>query len=367
MATSWEELISSTTEAAKPPEDVLQAAVKFLTDVAKLPDPNAASGVTEADVDKCTLPELLPAAALIRRLVRHIEALDKARMAQATAKTALANVLASALAPAKAPDVADMLQKCGLSKLGFHVQADQSLYVALQLASEEAKAQSRTPFTYVDFTSKEVLPLWLPADSGKFTLRDDDESRLAGHHAIGSLSDLSKALKGATASPRFFRNVQQWVAAFVRYATTAVATGQMTWPVVFGHLDVVLQEKIKGRAAYLAFLYDDLVRRQWARRAEKRDPSLDILAESQKVDKDMLELARQRVSSWLLLSKLRRGLKQPVRSWAKFRRSSWQKLQRQQEADSQETLPRGSVRTMNWFSKQANRRQQQQDKRGGQR
>ena len=207
------------------------------------------------------MPELLPAAALIRRLVRHIEALDKARMAQATARTALANVplsaksLASALAPAKAPDVADMLQKCGLSKLGFHVQADQSLYIALQLASEEAKAQSRTPFTYVDLTSKEVLPLWLPADSvgGKFTLRDDDESRLAGHHAIGSLSDLSKALKGATASPRFFRNVQQRVAAFVRYATTAVATGQMTWPVVLGHWDVVLQiceqEKIKGRAA----------------------------------------------------------------------------------------------------------------------
>ncbi|CAK9045136.1 unnamed protein product [Durusdinium trenchii] len=310
MATSWNDLISST-ETVKPADDVLKEAVQFLVDVAKLPNPNAASGVAEADLDKLQLPASLPASALIRCLVRSVEALDKARLAQATAKSALAStpvsakLLASALAPSKVPDVADLLQQCGLSKLGFHVQADQSLYTTLQVASEEAKAQSRVPFTYVDLTSKEVLPLWLPADSvgGKFTLRDEEESKLVGHHSIGSLSDLSKALKGATATPRFFRNVQQWVAAFVRYATTAVATGQMTWPVVFGHLDVILQiceqEKIKGRAPYLAFLYDDLLRRQWARRADKRDPSLDIAMESQKIDKDILELARQRLSQVL--------------------------------------------------------------------
>ena len=39
MASSWVELIT-TTEAAKPPDDVLKEAVRFLTDVAKLQDPN---------------------------------------------------------------------------------------------------------------------------------------------------------------------------------------------------------------------------------------------------------------------------------------------------------------------------------------
>eukprot|EP00438_Fugacium_kawagutii_P030829 Skav224363 [mRNA] locus=scaffold5095:66265:73933:+ [translate_table: standard] len=261
MATSWTQLISEI-ESVKPPDEIIKMAVQFLTDDAKLKDPASATGVTEADLEKIKLPELLPAAALVRRLVRSVEALDKARMAQAATKSALAatpvsaKALASALAPPKMPDVSDLLQKAGLSKLGFHVQADQSLYNTLQLASEEAKAQSRVAFSYVDLTTKEVLPLWLPADSvgGKFTLRDEEESKLAGHQTIGSLSDLSKALKGATATPRFFRNVQQWVAAFLRYATTAIATEQMTWPIALAHMDVVLQiceqEKVKGQQCW---------------------------------------------------------------------------------------------------------------------
>ena len=122
-----------------------------------------------------------------------MEALHKARLAQAATSSALASApvsaktLASALAPAKVPDVADLLQKSGLSKLGFHMQANQSLHTTLQLASEEAKGQKRVPFSSVDLTSKEDLPLWLPADyvGGKFTLRDEEGSKLAGHHPIG--------------------------------------------------------------------------------------------------------------------------------------------------------------------------------------
>lgn len=62
MASSWVELIT-TTEAAKPPDDVLKEAVRFLTDVAKLQDPNMACGVAEADLEKLQLPDSLPAAA----------------------------------------------------------------------------------------------------------------------------------------------------------------------------------------------------------------------------------------------------------------------------------------------------------------
>lgn len=59
MASSWVELIT-TTGAAKPADDVLKEAVRFLTDVAKLQDPNMASGVAEADLEKLQLPDSLP-------------------------------------------------------------------------------------------------------------------------------------------------------------------------------------------------------------------------------------------------------------------------------------------------------------------
>ena len=172
----------------------------------------------------------------------------------------------------------------------------------------------------------------------------------------------------------------------------------MTWPVVFGHLDVNLQiceqEKIKGRAPYLAFLYDDLLRRQWARGADKRDPSLDIAMESQKIDKDILELARQRLSQVLQEVGIQDDVSQQMPSAAtssttsssadvarqlaaaeqaqkradaaskKLSEVQAQLLAKSSAAASQDGgVSKRQLKTQNWFSKQNQRRQQQQDKR----
>lgn len=59
MATAWIDFISAM-ESVQPPDDVLKEAVRFFQDVAKLSDPNVASGVTEADLDKLKLPDSLP-------------------------------------------------------------------------------------------------------------------------------------------------------------------------------------------------------------------------------------------------------------------------------------------------------------------
>lgn len=56
---------------------------------------------------------------------------------------------------------------------------------------------------------------------------------------------------------------------------------------------------MKARPPYAAFLYDELARRQWARRAEKRDPSWELSKDVLKVDKDLLEMVHQRLSSVL--------------------------------------------------------------------
>lgn len=73
MATSWTDLIADI-ESVKPSDEIIKAAVQFLTDDAKLKDPASATGVTEADLEKVKPPDLLPAAALVRRLVRSVEA-----------------------------------------------------------------------------------------------------------------------------------------------------------------------------------------------------------------------------------------------------------------------------------------------------
>ncbi|CAE8629486.1 unnamed protein product [Polarella glacialis] len=93
------------------------------------------------------------------------------------------------------------------------------------------------------------------------------------------------------------------MSAFLQSASVAVCFGHLSWPQIISHVDVIMQlaetQRAKGRPAYAAFVCDDLVRKQFARRAEKRDPNLDIGKEIQTVNKELLEQVQQRLESVL--------------------------------------------------------------------
>ena len=90
-----------------------------------------------------------------------------------------------------------------------------------------------------------------------------------------------------------------------------VATSQLSLQSAMIHLDIVLQlveqEHLKGDPPFAAFLYDERLRKNWARRAEKGDPGLDIPAEAQQVDTDILDIARHRLSEVLKAAGLSEG------------------------------------------------------------
>ena len=144
--------------------------------------------------------------------------------------------------------------------------------------------------------------MWLTPDQirGKFHLRDDQEWALQGGQSITNLQEHGRALKSST---RFFRSVAHGNGALMRYAIVLVAIKQLTWPDVVSHVDIVMQlaeqERLKGRPPYLAFVYEEIVRSNFARRAEKRDPDLKISQETQRVDKDILDIARHRLADVL--------------------------------------------------------------------
>lgn len=59
-------------------------------------------------------------------------------------------------------------------------------------------------------------------------------------------------------------------------AVAAVSVDHWQIAQALARQDVILQlaeeERLKSKPPYAAFLYDEMARRQWARRAEKRDP-----------------------------------------------------------------------------------------------
>ena len=91
----------------------------------------------------------------------------------------------------------------------------------------------------------------------------------------------------------------QWSAVWHRYATAAVAMGQMTWPMVLSHANQMYklaeEECISGTGPALVFIYDELLRKSIATTAKWSDPSLDLMTVFGEVEKQVLEAARTRL------------------------------------------------------------------------
>ena len=163
-----------------------------------------------------------------------------------------------------------------------------------------ATNESRTAFAYVDFTSKAMLPMWLPADAiGGKSMTAASDWALDPSTSAATLGALGSALKAATQTPRFFRSIAQWNAVFLRYAVAAVSSGQLTWSAVVAHVDGVMrmaeEARVAGKSQFVAILYDDLLRRSLAERAAKKDPLLNIETALTQINKEVLGLAESRL------------------------------------------------------------------------
>ena len=310
---AWRIYLESVDEEA-PQEAILKETEEFLWTHAGLKSAKAADGVKIEALEKLTdYPESIAVQAFLVRVIRNIEHVSKAGQAAKAASlgssaggaptASSARDMASFLAPTKTANTAKLLADVGLSKLPFVQQLDQGLIDKMAQETTEAKTQGRTPFYYVDLTTREVLPIWLHPEAvgGKFN--HDEAAALNGNDPVDSLARLGQALRSATESQRFFRAFAQWSSAWWRYVPIAMSVEQITLVAAIQHADVISQlaeaERAEGGPGFLAFFYDDLVRRQLAARAAKQDPSLDVEIALAKVDTQLLEVAKQRLDSAL--------------------------------------------------------------------
>ena len=321
--------------------DVKPPAEEFLAEAAKFFGAHFESYESLEGVDECDLvtmdgfPTKVPVKAFCKRALRTAEATAMAKrrtsvqpqlglqssqllpMSQMSLEPLGGDASALAMARAlqggqvKEVDVNDLLAKAGLKDLPFHSTPDTAVWQILDSATKAA-APGKT-FSYIELTSKEVLPLWLPADAvgGKAVLAGEMDWTIEGSGSCNTISQLHNALRSASTAPRFFRDVNQWNAAFLRYAVAAIATNQLTWSSVLGHMSVMhrltADSKAAGHSPFLGLLYDELLRREWARRMERKDPSMDIEKDAHILDKQILDVAKSRLATVLKIAGLEGG------------------------------------------------------------
>ena len=81
----------------------------------------------------------------------------------------------------------------------------------------------------------------------------------------------------------------------------AISMKQLTLTAMFMHTNVICQlyeeQRLANESLYLPLLYDEFLRKQVARRAEQRDPDLDLETVFVKLDQTILETCKSRLSS----------------------------------------------------------------------
>ena len=91
-----------------------------------------------------------------------------------------------------------------------------------------------------------------------------------------------------------------WVAAFHRLAIAAAATGQWALASCLTHFDLCLRigEEARTRKLppYLAVVYDDMCRRQWAEMSRAGVDGFDVNVACLSIDKDILARAEVKVA-----------------------------------------------------------------------
>ena len=176
------------------------------------------------------------------------------------------------------------------------------VFRALSSERRAALRVGRTPMLSCDLTAEDFRPVWMPAEAvgGRVSLLTELEDISASGPSSQLSLLLSKALKQLGMGSRSFSTIDQWDSFFQRYVIAEVAIQHSTYAQILAHHAAVLcivelaVTPIYG--IYLAILYNELARKQWAARAARSDPTLDLLKEATNPAADLVVAAQTRLS-----------------------------------------------------------------------
>ena len=326
----WADFLTSV-DAQVPSQVILQRAVEFLVKECGLKGPSQAIGIQLDDL-RCHPKwpsDCLATVAFLGRTANALKGLlaasavapparNTATLARPEADEVLRNSLqvvtggqASAAALAEAlveaqPNTAGLLTAAGLGDVPSLMLPTVEVFRVMTSEVRTAKRDGRTAYVFCDLTGDPFRPVWLTAEAvgGRATTAD------AGSYEVGSGTGsqleraLTRALRHAylAGGGRFFRSLQQWQLCYQRFMVAAVATEMLTWAHLLAHQASVARiaesHANAQQGIYLAILYDELARKQWAMRAA-RGEIVDLLQEAHIPPTELVAAAQSRLHSVL--------------------------------------------------------------------
>ena len=318
------------------PPDVLESVHKLMTEGGILSQADLV-GADEQEVAALWTGSLLNVKAYLRRMVRFKNRVEEkepvfekpakqeiirfagsevntAELQDTFGKEGSAESVAAALRGGAAEkskedlSVQDLLAaaQLGLAGLQHHMQVDHTLWLQVMADTESARQKGRQPMTYIDLTSPKLLPTWLPPAA--IGAVNTAAAELSPSAPTNELQSLSAALRGALATPRAFRSIAQWQAAFMRFSVLALAVGQWTLPQIISYVAMLMQlaeeERSRGASPLIITIYDALSRIEWAQRCLRCDQTFDLEVATSVIDERLLAAAKTRFE---LLSTGKRG------------------------------------------------------------
>jgi len=157
----------------------------------------------------------------------------------------------------------------------------------------ELKAQKErgiaTPYIYTSMDK--FLPPWVKGFCSEAGCDEAD-----GEKDSHTVREIGRVL-GVQRKKAKFLSLVEWSAAYDLFALAMVATHQMSLVATVAHrsncIRIANSAFAEKRRHPLAVHYDSLVRQSWAHRAFNQEVGFDVNAEALKIDRDILERARE--------------------------------------------------------------------------
>ena len=258
-------------------------------------------------------------------------------------------------------NIKELLVNADMPEVPYDMVEEEHVYRVIKHFTDKAAKGSGPQFIYVDISREPAYGMGtMTGASAGYGGHSLDVSGIP----LWTLS--ASQYRGCCASNRVIRSLPQWLMAYVRMLVAMTTCGMQDMQFWITHMYTVLkiaqqdeatgglEEETKG---YLAVMYDDCRRQEWADQAEQHPHKMDMQAEASQVNEHTMVKARATLASVMQSMKVQKEdemqrmslMRLYAQQWGV--QGNWYQPQPQQKQQLQKKVPKSKLKAQDFFEK----------------